>query len=61
MERAKHMTDLDAIEYIEELKEFNSNGEMITPKNKSLGFDTFYQCAFEHAIRALKERARMDI
>lgn len=30
------MTDLDAIEYIEELKKFNNNGEMITPKNKNL-------------------------
>lgn len=55
------MTDLDAIEYIEELKEFNSNGEMITPKNKNLGFDTFYQCAFDHAIRALKERMEIKL
>lgn len=55
------MTDLDAIEYIEELKEFNSNGEMITPKNKNLGFDTFYQCAFDHAIRALKESMEIKL
>lgn len=60
VERTKSMTDLDAIEYIEELKGFNSNGEMITPNNKNLGYDTFYQCAFDHAIRALKEHFLFD-
>lgn len=54
------MTDMDAVEYLEELKQFNENGEIVTPKNKGLGFDTFYQCAFDHAIRALKERAGQD-
>lgn len=50
------MTDSDAIAYIKELMEFNRNEEMITPKNKELGFDIFYQGAFDHAIRALNER-----
>lgn len=52
------MTDLDAIEYIEELMEFNRNDEMLTPKNIN-GFDTFYQCALDHAIRALRERIEL--
>lgn len=51
------MTDRDAIKYIRELMEFNMNGKLLTPKNENLGYDTFYQCAFEHAIRALEERA----
>ena len=50
------MRDRDAVEYIEELMEFNRQGKLITPNNEKLGFDTFYQCAFEHAVRALKER-----
>lgn len=48
------MTDLDAIEYLEDLKKYNRSDKLITPQNKS--FDTFFQCAFDHAIRALKER-----
>ena len=50
------MRDIDAVEYLEELKDFNAKGKLITPKNETLGYDTFYQCAFDHAIRALKER-----
>lgn len=49
------MTDNDAIEYLMELKEFNVQGKMVTPKNENLGYDTFYECAFDHAIRALRE------
>lgn len=51
------MSDLEAIEYIKELMEYNRGGELVTPKNKELGYDTFYQCAFQHAIRALEERS----
>lgn len=49
------MTENEAIEYIEELKGFNRKGEMITPQNKGLGFDTFYQCAFNHAVKVFEE------
>lgn len=54
------MTDLDAIQYLKELKEFNLKGQFVTPKNKSIGYDMIYQCAFEHAIRALKERLNAE-
>lgn len=50
------MTDLEAIEYLKELMEYNRDGLLSTPKNKELDYDTFYQCAFQHAIRALQER-----
>ena len=52
------MTDMDAIEYLEELMKFNRADQMTTPQNKK--FDTFYQCAFEHAIRALKNGLTED-
>lgn len=54
------MTDLDAIEYLQELKEFNVQNQFITPKNKTLGYDTIYQCVFERAIRALKEQMSIN-
>ena len=48
------MTDREAIVYIKELMDYNKNNQMITPRNEK--FDVFYQCAFENAIKALRER-----
>lgn len=50
------MTDLEAIEYLEELKKYNVIGKMLTPANHNKGYDPFYQGALSHAIRALQER-----
>ncbi len=52
------MTDKEAIEYIEELMEYNRNGLLLTPQNN--GFDTFYQCSFEHAVRALENKFLLE-
>lgn len=49
------MTDIDAAGYIRELMEYNAQSVFLTPKNN--GFDTFFQCAMSHALRALEERA----
>lgn len=49
------MTDIDAIGYLQELKEYNQNGVLHTPQNQC--HDTIWDCAIEHAIRALRERA----
>lgn len=48
------MTDQDAIEYLVELQQYNKQGMMFTPQND--GPDTFWDCAFEHAIRALEHK-----
>jgi len=50
------MSDLDAAAYLRELSDYNSSGCMSTPACPE-GKDTFFQCAFDHAIRALEERA----
>ncbi len=50
------MTDLDAAAYLKELSDYNSSGCMITPACPE-GNSTFFQCSFDHAIRALEERA----
>lgn len=48
------MTDHDAMEYLEELRRYNQQGLLLTPQNTK--FDTFWDCTFQHAIRALEER-----
>lgn len=48
------MTDLDAAQYLRELKDYNRDGKLATPQNT--GFDAFWDCAFDHAIRALEEK-----
>lgn len=48
------MSDVDAMEYLQELKQYNKQGLLLTPQNN--GPDTFWTCAIDHAIRALKER-----
>ena len=50
------MTDEDAAEYIKELQMYNTRGELLTPANVDMGHDASYDCAFYHAIRALRER-----
>lgn len=49
------MSDMDAACLLKELSAYNLAGQMLTPQMTS--FDTFFQCAFDHAIRALEERA----
>lgn len=49
------MTDIDAIGYLQELKEYNRNNMLRTPQNQC--HDTIWDCAIDHAIRALRERA----
>ncbi|MCM1295889.1 MAG: hypothetical protein NC311_10135 [Muribaculaceae bacterium] len=49
------MTDLDAACLLKEPSGRNAQGLMRTPQMQS--FDTVFQCAFGHAIRALEERA----
>lgn len=51
------MSDKEAAEYLEELADYNRNGLLITPQNN--GFDAFWDCAFEHAICALKDKMRI--
>lgn len=51
------MSDKDAIEYLEELVSYNRNGLLLTPQNK--GFDAFWDCAFAHAISALKDKLKI--
>lgn len=46
------MSDKEAAEYLEELAVYNREGLLLTPQNN--GFDAFWDCAFGHAIRALK-------
>lgn len=48
------MTDLDAAQYILDLKRYNQADKLVTPQNDK--FDTFWDCAFDHAIRALEEK-----
>lgn len=48
------MNDLDAVCCLKELRDYNFNGQLTTPKNSRP--DTFWTCAFDHAIRALMER-----
>ncbi|HHV09989.1 MAG TPA: hypothetical protein GXX75_06905 [Clostridiales bacterium] len=48
------MSDLDALEVIRELKEYNHQGLLLTPA--SVDDDPLYACALSHAIRALEER-----
>jgi len=50
------VTDLDAAAYLKELSDYNNSGCMVTPACPE-GRDTSFQCAFDHAIRALEERA----
>lgn len=48
------MTDMDAIGFLKQLKEFNNEDNLVTPQNKH--HSDAYECAFDHAIRALEER-----
>lgn len=48
------MTDFDAACYLRELQELNRHSMLQTPQNQN--FDTIWDCAFDHAIRALLER-----
>lgn len=48
------MTDCDAACYLKELQALNQENLLQTPKNQ--GFDTIWDCAFDHAIRALLEK-----
>ena len=49
------MTDMDAACLLKELADYNAASAMATPQ--SGGFDTIFQCALDHAVRALEERA----
>ena len=49
------MTDLEAACLLKELSDYNMSGRMSTPQGK--GPDSIFQCAFDHAVRALEERA----
>lgn len=49
------MTDLDAACYLKELQAYNKKGVLTTPKNTYT--DTFWDCALDHAIRALLEKS----
>lgn len=49
------MSDMDAACLLKELSDYNMQGRMQTPQMST--YDTFFHCAFEHAIRALEERA----
>lgn len=45
------MTDFNATCYLRELQAMNRENTMLTPKNSA--YDTIWDCAFDHAIRAL--------
>ena len=49
------MTDIDAAEYLRELKDAALENKLITGPNPT-GVAAFYDCALMHAIRALEER-----
>lgn len=49
------MADLDSACLIRELMEYNKEGLLLTPQMTE--FDTIFDCAFTHAIRALEERS----
>lgn len=49
------MTDLEAAACLKELQDYNLRGLLKTPQNEDM--DSFWDCAFNHAIRALEERA----
>ena len=50
------MTDLDAAAYLKKLRDYNQQGSMPTPASPH-GRDPFFDCALDHAIRALEERS----
>lgn len=49
------MTDMDAACLLRELRQYNLEGKLSTPQNAST--DTTWDCAFDHAIRALLRKA----
>lgn len=51
------MTDVEAAAYLRELKDYNGQGLMSTPATRPGLPDTFFDCAFDHAIRALERNS----
>lgn len=48
------MSDTDALEGLKQLRAFNTEGVLTTPKNTK--YSAFLDGVFDHAIRALSEK-----
>lgn len=49
------MTDMEAACLLRELRQYNLENKLTTPQNTSM--DSIWDCAFDHAIRALLRKA----